>query len=108
MSYEIIRLVLGTKWGVKVMTFLGRLHLIVLAFLLSVFFPASASAVPTELVVRILAKDAKFIGTEVGGIKVTVSDSDTGAVLAQGHGERRPGQYAVHHERYTFAARRFV
>lgn len=43
-----------------------------------------ALAEPTEIVVRVIAKDAKFIGTEVGGAQVTLRDAGTGKVLAQG------------------------
>lgn len=45
---------------------------------------ADALAVPTEITVRVLAKDAKFIGSDMGGVRVTVSDAETGEVLAQG------------------------
>jgi hypothetical protein len=31
-----------------------------------------------------MAKDAKFVGTEMGGVQITLSDADTGEVLAQG------------------------
>ena len=43
-----------------------------------------AAAVPTDITVRVMAKDAKFIGTETGGAQVTLRDADTGEVLAQG------------------------
>lgn len=47
--------------------------------------PAEAQeAVPTRLVVRVLANDAKIIGSGVGGVQVVVRDAVTGAVLAQG------------------------
>ncbi len=41
-------------------------------------------AVPTSLVIRAKSKDAKFVGTSMGGALVTVKDSDTGNVLAEG------------------------
>ena len=44
----------------------------------------AATAEPTEIVVRVMAKDAKFIGTETGGAQITLRDTDTGEVLAQG------------------------
>ncbi len=44
----------------------------------------AAEAVPTKLVVRAKAKDAKFIGTSMGGAAVTVRDAETGKVLAEG------------------------
>lgn len=43
-----------------------------------------AKAEPTEVVIRVLAKDAKFIGTETGGAQVTLRDAKTNKVLAQG------------------------
>ena len=46
--------------------------------------PLAAGAVATDLEVRVLAKDAKFIGTGMGGMAVTVRDFGTGKVLAQG------------------------
>ena len=45
---------------------------------------AGAKAEPTTIVVRVMAKDAKFIGTETGGAQVTLRDADSGEVLAQG------------------------
>lgn len=44
----------------------------------------SAQAVDTTITVRVLAKDAKFIGTSMGGAKVTIRDVATGKVLAEG------------------------
>src|SRR5690348_5372043 len=49
-----------------------------------VLLAAGAKAEPTDIVVRVVAKDAKFIGTETGGAQVTLRDADTGEVLAQG------------------------
>jgi len=55
------------------------------AFLtIAVFLPARAEPVPTRLVVRVLSKDAKFIGTTMGGVRITVRDADSGELLAQG------------------------
>ena len=54
------------------------------AAVISAFWASAAGAEPTEIVVRVLAKDAKFIGTETGGAQVTLRDADTGEVLAQG------------------------
>ncbi len=45
---------------------------------------AAARAEPTNIVIRVMAKDAKFIGTETGGVQVTLRDADTGELLAQG------------------------
>lgn len=43
-----------------------------------------ADAVQTKLVIRAKSKDAKFIGSSVGGALVVVKDSETGKVLAEG------------------------
>jgi len=40
--------------------------------------------VPTQLVVRVLAKDAKFVGSSMGGARVIVRDADSGEILAEG------------------------
>ena len=61
---------------------LFRLIPVVLA-LLVLAFPSVVGAVPTKLVVRARANDAKFIGTAVGGLEVTVRNALTGKVLAQ-------------------------
>lgn len=39
---------------------------------------------PTRLLVRVVAHDAKIIGSGVGGARVTVLDAETGLVLADG------------------------
>ena len=57
---------------------------VVAAGLGSLLAISAANAEPTEIVIRVLAKDAKFIGTETGGAQVTLRDADTGEVLAQG------------------------
>lgn len=43
-----------------------------------------ALAQPTNLVVRALAKDAKFIGDSMGGVEITLTDARTGKRLARG------------------------
>lgn len=53
---------------------------VVVGFLLSF----GASAVETTIKVRVLAKDAKFIGTSMGGAAVTIRDVQSGEVLAEG------------------------
>lgn len=60
-------------------------------FFLIVFFIAPSlfaqpqnEPVETRLTVHALAKDAKFIGTSMGGAKVIVRDADSGAILAGG------------------------
>ncbi|WP_374569833.1 hypothetical protein [Phenylobacterium sp.] len=44
----------------------------------------AAAAEPTPVVVRAIAKDAKFIGDSMGGVAITLSDAKTGKVLAEG------------------------
>ncbi|WP_022852316.1 hypothetical protein [Thermodesulfatator atlanticus] len=42
------------------------------------------NAQPTKIVVRVKAKDAKFIGSSLGGVLVIIRDARTGKILAQG------------------------
>ncbi len=44
----------------------------------------AAHAEPTEVIVRALSKDAKFIGDSMGGVQVTLTDAATGHELAKG------------------------
>lgn len=44
----------------------------------------TAFAQPTDIMVRVLARDAKFIGTSMGGARVTLTDVHTGELLASG------------------------
>ena len=58
-------------------------------FVLLVLFTAICTygiseAVPTKLVVRAKSKDAKFIGTKMGGARVVITDTETGRVLVDG------------------------
>lgn len=56
-------------------------------FILLIFFAGpgiSLFAQETEVMVRVKAKDAKFIGTSMGGAKVIIKDSNTGKILAEG------------------------
>ncbi|WP_237057495.1 hypothetical protein [Microbulbifer sediminum] len=46
--------------------------------------PALATAEPTEIVVRAKARDAKFIGTSIGGASVRIRDAESGTILAEG------------------------
>ena len=47
-------------------------------------FHAGAGAVPTELTVRVIAKDGLFVGDMAGGVKITVTDVESGELLAEG------------------------
>jgi hypothetical protein len=43
-----------------------------------------ASAEPTEITVRVLSKNAKFVGTGIGGMRITMRDAHTGEILTSG------------------------
>lgn len=43
-----------------------------------------ARAEPTHIDVRVISKGAKFVGTSMGGVAITLRDSDTGELLARG------------------------
>lgn len=49
---------------------------------LSLSVPASAEE--TLIMIRAKAADAKYIGTSVGGIRVTIEDAETGEIVNQG------------------------
>lgn len=44
----------------------------------------AASAVPTPITVRVVARNAKLVGDPAGGASVIIRDTETGAVLASG------------------------
>ncbi|MCZ6481500.1 MAG: hypothetical protein ACE1Z6_03850 [Candidatus Methylomirabilales bacterium] len=46
--------------------------------------PAAAAGIPTKVIVRAVSRDAKVIGTNVGGARITIRDTTTGMVLAEG------------------------
>jgi hypothetical protein len=45
---------------------------------------AQTSGKETKIMIRAVARDAKVIGTHVGGARITVRDTSTGQILAQG------------------------
>lgn len=47
-------------------------------------FSTLVMADETRITVRVLSKNAKFIGTSMGGVQITIKDADTGELLAQG------------------------
>ncbi|WP_346838106.1 hypothetical protein [Microbulbifer sp. SAOS-129_SWC] len=61
---------------------MGLLQKIACTLLLLISIPALA--VPTEIVVHARAKDAKFVGTSMGGALVRIRDADSGRILAEG------------------------
>lgn len=52
--------------------------------LLALIMGLGAMAQETKLMIRAKAKDAKFIGSSIGGAHILVKDALTGAILAQG------------------------
>lgn len=76
-----------------------------LLFTLQFFFLSLLYAQPTQLTVRAKAKDAKFIGTSIGGALIVVRDALTGEILAQGRTEGSTGNTGLimntPHERHT-------
>lgn len=56
----------------------------VLAALLIALTPAAVVAEPTDVTIRVLSRDAKFVGTSMGGARVVLRDVHTGEVLASG------------------------
>ena len=53
-------------------------------FLLLTVFTFSLSAQETKIMIRAKAKDAKFIGSSIGGAKIIVKEAVTGKILAEG------------------------
>ena len=63
----------------------GRTSLVTLALVTAALPTTLASqATPTTVVVHVVAHDAKLIGSAVGGAHVTITNAETGEVLAQG------------------------
>ncbi len=61
-----------------------RAHILVGALLASAVSCASAYAEPTDIVVRAISRDAKFIGDSMGGVRIILRDAQSGEVLAEG------------------------
>jgi len=51
----------------------------------------SADKIPTKIIVRVISKDAKVIGSGVGGALVRIRSLETGEILAQGKQEGGTG-----------------
>jgi len=66
------------------MEILAMMKLFLLCFVFCILAAAPLLALQTKITVRILSKDAKFIGTSMGGVSVTIKDVDTGKILAEG------------------------
>lgn len=55
-----------------------------LSLCLAAVVSGAALAEPTQIAVRVIGKDSKFIGTSMGGMRIVIRDADTGSVLADG------------------------
>jgi hypothetical protein len=65
---------------------------VLFAVLLAMLFAATTTlAVPTHITVRVKTKDAKFLGTSMGGALVTITNAQTGEQLAKGVTEGSTG-----------------
>lgn len=60
------------------------LKLLFISGLFLLFIPSSLLAQETTVMVRARAKDAKFIGSSIGGARILIKDATTGEILAQG------------------------
>ena len=54
-------------------------------------FSFSADKIPTKIIVRVVSRDAKVIGSGVGGALVRIKNLETGGILAQGKQEGGTG-----------------
>jgi len=70
---------------------IGNLAICVMLLLTPEIFQAQE----TSVMIRVKAKDAKFIGTSMGGAKVIVRDERTGKLLAEGFTEGSTGNTDV-------------
>ncbi|MDT0688235.1 hypothetical protein RM549_00435 [Salegentibacter sp. F188] len=61
-----------------------KLSITRLFFLLSIFIFTGLNAQQTSVMVRAKAKDAKFIGSSIGGAKIYIKNAETGEILAEG------------------------
>lgn len=61
-----------------------RAHILVGAVIASALSCASAFAEPTDIVVRAISRDAKFIGDSMGGVHIILRDARSGTILAEG------------------------
>lgn len=50
----------------------------------SILAAGPVAAEPTPITVHVISKDAKFIGSSMGGVLVVISDAGTGRILAEG------------------------
>ncbi len=61
-----------------------KLKHLLCGFFIVVVAASSVFAVPTQITVRVKSKDAKFVGTSMGGVLITIRNVQTGELLAKG------------------------
>jgi hypothetical protein len=61
-----------------------RISSIVIGCITIICTATTSVAIPTTITVRVKSKDAKFVGTSMGGVLITIEDVDTGKLLAKG------------------------
>lgn len=57
---------------------------VLLTLAAALLLPSSASAVETAVEVRVISQGAKFVGSSMGGARITIEDAATGRILAEG------------------------
>jgi hypothetical protein len=60
------------------------MNIIIMLMLLTISLGGSSAVDQTTITVRAKSKDAKFIGTSMGGALVVIKDAETGELLARG------------------------
>jgi hypothetical protein len=71
---------------------ISLVSLILLAGMAVLAFPSAAGGITTKVLVRVVSKDAKVIGSGVGGASVRIVNLETGETLAQGKQEGGTGE----------------
>lgn len=62
-----------------------KITILLLSSLLSILFtPLAFGQVETPITVRVKANDAKWIGTSMGGVEITIREQSSGELLAKG------------------------
>src|SRR5690606_42058878 len=62
-----------------------RTLILLIASIFLILFCGTASAqIETPLTVRVLARDAKWVGTSMGGVEISIRDQSNGELLAEG------------------------
>jgi hypothetical protein len=88
----IIRKARGGRQKVKMTAKLAPFFLVLVSGIFSFALPSlSDEKIPTKVIVRVVSKDSKVIGSGVGGAFVRIKNLETGEILAQGKQEGGTG-----------------